>query len=342
MRTGTIGLTALLAFAGCSGANRAPVDRGSTGDVGEPVQFEDEAAEAAAPRATEEVARGESLLAAGDAAAAEQAFRSAIAEDVRDVRAQLDLGLALEMQERFEEAAEAYRAALDIDPTFPEALNNLGALLRDAGETEEAVRLFREAVRVRPGFASAHLNLGLALEDAGDATGAMAAYRRVVELAPNEPTAQIQLGLLQLAEGRPEEARITLRRAAPAAQGSRAMLSALGSGLRRAGDPQMALRVLRESIEAEETPAPAAIVAELALAQFAAGHRREAERTLEGLLEQQRDYATAHYLLANMLAAREAFTEAARHYREYLRVAPDGPEATQARARLEHVRRRAP
>lgn len=333
---------ALWALAGCGGGGgrQRPLERSTSGRVDEPVMFEDEAAAQAAPQASEEVERGESLLAAGDAAAAERAFRAALEEDPSDVRAHLDLGLALEMQDRLDEAAHAYRAALDVDPTFAEALNNLGVLLRDAGRTEEAVRLLREAVRVRPGFASAQLNLGLALEDAGDAEGAMAAYRRVIALAPEEPTARIQLGLLQLSQGERERALITLRRAVSTAEGSRAMLSALGSGLRRAGDPQMALRVLRASVEAEDTPAPPAILAELALAQFAAGHRSEAEQTLGALLEAHADYATAHYLLANMLAAREAFDEAARHYEAYLRLAPDGPQAAPARARLEHVRSR--
>ena len=58
------------------------------------------------------------------------------------------------------------------------------------------------------------------------------------------------------------------------------MLSALGSGLRRAGDPQMAARVLQDAIEAGDTEAPPAVTAELALALFAADHRQEAEQTL--------------------------------------------------------------
>ncbi|HJL19757.1 MAG TPA: tetratricopeptide repeat protein [Sandaracinaceae bacterium LLY-WYZ-13_1] len=339
-RLGPVLLVAASVGACGGGGSRAPLNRGTSSGGGGEVMFEDERTAREAPPASEDVERGESLLAAGDAAAAEQAFRAAIEADPEDPRAHLDLGLALEMQERFDEAAAAYRAALEIDATFAEALNNLGVLLRDSGQHEDAVRTLREAVRARPGFASAHLNLALALEDAGDVEGAMRSYERVIELAPQEPTARIQLGLLQLATGARDDARITLRRAVPHARGSRAHLSALGNGLRRAGDAEMALRVLRQSIEADEVAPPAAIVAELALAQFAAGHREDAEQTLEGLLESHDDYATAHYLLANMLAAREAFDEAASHYQAYLRAAPDGPMADQARARLEHVRSR--
>lgn len=303
--------------------------------------FEDEAEANRAPAASETVERGESLLASGDAAAAEPLFREAIEADPSDGRAHLDLGLALEMLERLEDAEGAYRAAIEASPQLAEARNNLGVLLRDTERTAEAVEVLREAVRVRPGFASAHLNLALALEESGDAEAAATSYRRVIELAPREPTARIQLGYLQLATGDRDAALITLRRAVSAASGSRAMLSALGSGLRRAGDAQMAVRVLTDSIAAdEESPAPPPLIAELALAQFAAGHRPEAEQTLEALIGEHSRYATAHYLLANMLAAREAFREAGRHYQAYLRLEPDGPQAEQARGRLEHVRQR--
>src|SRR5690606_17371690 len=207
----------LVAF-GCGGAR--PAASGADDEV----MFEDERAAREAPQASEEVARGEALLAQGDAAGAEAIFRSAIEADPRDARAHLDLGLALEMQERLDEAESAYRAAIAIDPGLAEAQNNLGVLLRDQGRTDEAIAALREAVRARPGFASAHLNLGLALEDAGEVEEAIAAYRRVTELAPREPTSRIQLGLLLLAQGQRDEALIALRRAVEPAEGDRAML----------------------------------------------------------------------------------------------------------------------
>lgn len=312
----------------------------STGPGAEeaPVMFEDEAAQNAAPSASEAVTRAEGLLARGEAAEAEAVLREALETDDQDERAHLDLGLALEMQERFEDAEQSYRAALAVNEAFPEALNNLGVLLRDSDRTEEAVASLREAIRVRPGFASAHLNLGLALEDAGAFEEAAASYERVIELAPQAATARIQLGLLQLGSGQRDQALITLRRAVQPSSGNRALLSALGSGLRRAGDAPMAMRTLQQALDAEETPAPPPVVAELALAQFAADHRPDAEATLGALIRRAPNFATAHYLLANMLAARQAFDDAARSYQAYLRAEPDGPHAEQARGRLNFVR----
>ncbi len=327
----------LALLVGCSGGTSRSA---GSGGGEQPVMFEDERAARAAPQASDDVSRGESMLAAGDAAGAEALFRAAIEADASDVRAHLDLGLSLEMQERLDEAEQAYRGAIAVDAEFAEALNNLGVLLRDTDRAEAALEVLGRAVRARPGFASAQLNYGLVLEELGRADEAMVAYRRVIEIAPREPTARIQLGLLQIASGDRDGALLTLRHAASAAQGSRVMLSALGNGLRRAGDPAMAVQVLTAAIEADEAPAPSPVVAELALAQFAAGHREAAERTLTELLTERADYADGHYLLANMLAARQAFPQAARHYQRYLRLEPNGPQAAQARGRLEHVRSR--
>lgn len=323
-----------LASEGGSTEQRSSGDESASGDG---LTFPDEAQANAAPPATEEVLAAEALLADGRVGEAEQRLTAIVRETPGDVRALLDLGLAHEMQDEVREAEEAYRAALRVDPAFSEALNNLGALLRDTDRTEEALRVLREAVRVRPGFASAQLNLGLTLEDAGDDEGAERAYRMVMRLAPREPTSRTNLGLLLLRANRRDQALIELRRAVPLAQ-SRAELGALGAGLRRAGDPAMAVRVLQQAMDVEERIAPPGLRAEHALAEFASGQREQAEGHLRGLVAV---YAPAHYLLGNLLAAREAWAEAASAYEAYLRAEPRGEHAAEARGRLDYVRTRA-
>ncbi len=337
----------LLLFLALSGASCVPGARqGSLAGTpnggpasGDELTFPDEAEARAAPPASEEVLAAEQLLAEGRPREAEQRLEAIVRVSPGDLRAFLDLGLSREMQDDLEGAEEAYRGALQVDGTFSEALNNLGALLRDSGRVQEGVAMLRDAVRVRPGFASAQLNLGLALEDAGDDEGAEAAYRAVIRLSPREPTSRTSLGLLLLRTSRREQALLELRRAAPLAE-SRADLAAIGAGLRRAGDAAMAMRVLAEAVSADEAPAPPGLRAELALAEFAAGQRPQAEQHLRALLTDMPSYASAHYLLANVLAAREAWREAAREYEAYLRAEPRGADADEARGRLDYVRAR--
>ena len=328
---------------GCGpGARQGSLSGGSErtsegGEGADELTFPDEAEARAAPPASEEILAAEALLAEGRPREAEQQLEAIVRATPTDLRAHLDLGLSREMQDDLEGAEAAYRAGLAVDPEFSEILNNLGALLRDTDRVADAITMLREAVRVRPAFASAQLNLGLALEDSGDDEGAEQAYRAVIRLSPREPTSRTSLGLLLLRTSRRDQALIELRRAAPLAEG-RADLAAIGGGLRRAGDPAMAMRVLAQAIEAEEEPAPPGLRAEHALAEFATGQRPQAEAHLRELAS---SYPPAHYLLGNVLAAREAWAEAAREYEAYLRSEPRGEDASEARGRLEYVRSRA-
>jgi protein O-GlcNAc transferase len=330
----------LALVAGCPRSN--PTSRAdSSGD--ENLAFEEERAAADALPATPEVLAAEAMLADGRPREARIALEALVEATPSDLRAWLDLALAFEMLEDLDSAERAYRAAIvngaGETAQSAEILNNLGALLRDTDRLDEGISLIRQAIELRPAFASAHLNLGLALEDAGDDVGAMAEYRRVIAIADHEPTSRINLGLILLRQGQAETALIELRRALPLAE-ERADLAAVGSGLRQAGDPAMAIRALNAAIEASEEPAPPALTAELALAQFAANHREEAEAMLRALLTSAPTFHSAHYLLANMLAAREAWADAAREYEAFLRAEPSAPEASEARRRLEYVRTR--
>jgi protein O-GlcNAc transferase len=320
-------------------SSRSGGEGATSSSGGDEIMFPDEAEEAAAPPASPEVAEAENTLAEGRPREARTMLEAVVAAHADDLRAWLDLGLAREMLDDIEGAEQAYRSALAANPQFTEAMNNLGTLLRDTDRLADGIAMLRQAIEIRPGFASAHLNLGLALEDSGDDAGAAAEYRTVMRLAPQEPTSRTQLGLLLLRGGDTAQALIELRRALPLADDDRPTLSAIGSGLRRAGDPAMAVRALNAAIEAEETPAPSAVIAELALAEFAAGSHPAAETRIRGLITSDPDYASAHYLLANMLAARQAWTDAASEYQAFLRAAPSAPEAVDARGRLTYVQR---
>jgi tetratricopeptide (TPR) repeat protein len=336
-RTGRPFLLAALAILAACGSRGS--GGGATSGSEEPIEFEDERAARLAPPASPEVTEAESLIAQGHADRAIPILERAIAANASDVRARLDLGLAHELEEDLAAAERAYRGAIEVDAGFAEGLNNLGALLRDTDRRDEGIEMLRRAIAARPGFASAHLNLGLALEDAGDDAGAEAAYRTVMRLAPRDPASRTSLAMILLARGDRDHALIELRHALPLAEGSRADLAAIGNGLRRAGDADLAVRALREAIEASDETAPPALRAELALAEYAAGQRTEAEAHVRELIRDAADYPDAHWVLANMLAARQAWPEAAREYETFLRMAPDAPEAAEARGRLAYVGR---
>lgn len=75
-----------------------------------------------------------------------------------------DLGLALEEEERLEEAADAYRRAIVAPDAVPEAFFNLGSVLQASGRLDAAAELYRLAVARSPGLACGWYNLADALE----------------------------------------------------------------------------------------------------------------------------------------------------------------------------------
>ena len=145
--------------------------------------------------------------------------------------------------------------------------------------------------------------------------------------------ARANLGAVSLAQGRREDATRQLRSALQYAADDRPALLFIGNGLRRAGDAAGALQAMQAAVETGGDATPA-LLAELALAQRAAGDREPAIASLRRALSLDSGYATAHYLLGNMLAGSKRFGEAKEHYRAYLKLEPKGPHAGKAKERL--------
>ncbi len=103
------------------------------------------------PAATDWFGRGEQLEADGDPAAAER----------------------------------AYRQALAARPDHADAYLNLGAMLCEAGRCAEAVALYDEAIRHCPDDALLHFNRAIALEDQHREREALTSYERTLALAPD-------------------------------------------------------------------------------------------------------------------------------------------------------------
>ncbi|MCA8950371.1 MAG: tetratricopeptide repeat protein [Planctomycetes bacterium] len=83
-------------------------------------------------------------------------FRRAVNHHRRYVPAWVGLGVALNLNARFDEARMAFETALALDPMCPEAWFNLGRLQLDLGQCDAACESFRAAVRCKPDLEVAH------------------------------------------------------------------------------------------------------------------------------------------------------------------------------------------
>jgi tetratricopeptide (TPR) repeat protein len=100
-----------------------------------------------------------------------------------DAHGWFERGVALETIDRAA-AEQAYRRAIAAAPAYVDPVLNLGVMLGDAGRHDEAVRLYRRAIEQCPLEPVLHFNLAVALEDSQHAEQALAGYERCMQLAP--------------------------------------------------------------------------------------------------------------------------------------------------------------
>src|SRR5262252_6935922 len=89
-------------------------------------------------------------LNAGQAHAAAEAFREAIAADPRNARLQLGAGLAAALERRDADAKDAFERALALDPKLVPARSLLGQIQYRMGDSAAAMRTYETLLDLSP------------------------------------------------------------------------------------------------------------------------------------------------------------------------------------------------
>jgi Flp pilus assembly protein TadD len=144
---------------------------------------------------------------------AEPFYRRAVALAPDFKEAWMNLGLAVLLQKRPDEALLCQRKALRLDPDSADAQNNLGMVHYAKGHVVEAENCFRAALRLRPDHANATLNLGTARQTLNHVEEAEVLFRRAMTLGADPVRAQSNLALALMEQGRPDAATVLLREA---------------------------------------------------------------------------------------------------------------------------------
>lgn len=131
--------------------------------------------------------QGFQYLEHGNASAAEQQFRQALALRPTDPHASQGLGLALIRQNRHAEARAALEQAAAALPKDGGCAANLGALLIELQDFAAAESHLRRAIRLQPKLAPAWNNLGWALMRLERLDEAESVLRRALAIAPDYP-----------------------------------------------------------------------------------------------------------------------------------------------------------
>ena len=133
-------------------------------------------------------------------------FRHALAVTEDNHTAHINLGVALELEGKLDEAIAEYRAAEAITPGRYQIHHNLGDCFARQGKLTEAFAEYREAVRLNPQEPELHNSLGIALNDLGRYDEALVEFTNAAQLSPTDPRAHFEMAKTLLKQGRNTEA----------------------------------------------------------------------------------------------------------------------------------------
>jgi len=106
------------------------------------------------------------------------------------------MGIALQKQNKLEEAIEAYNKALSIKPDYADAHNNMGIALKDQGKLYEAIEAYNKALSIKPDYVVSCINMGIAFEDQGKLHEAIDAYNKALSIKPDDAESHRHLSAL--------------------------------------------------------------------------------------------------------------------------------------------------
>jgi tetratricopeptide (TPR) repeat protein len=140
----------------------------------------------------------------------EALFRHAVEVQDSDT-ARMNLGNALEKQNRLAEAAEQYQIAIGLNPKRPELYNNLAYAMDLLDRPADALAAYRTALQLVPRDASQHTGAGYELGRLGRYDEALAEFSIATNLAPFYAAPHIHTGQILYKAGRDAEGAAEMR-----------------------------------------------------------------------------------------------------------------------------------
>ncbi|HXJ79901.1 MAG TPA: tetratricopeptide repeat protein, partial [Candidatus Methylomirabilis sp.] len=251
--------------------------------------------------------------------------RDVVAKRPDNPRGHNNLGLALNTLGQAAEAEDHFRTAVRLRPDVAEAQANLGAALLRRRQVDQAIVHLSEATRLKPALPEPHRDLGLALIERGDVQGAIRQFGLLLQLRPDDVNARSELASALLKAGWSKQAvpRLvaSLSGDPKSSQAHFDRADALFlQGMYKASVPEYleALRVNPRFAEAHNN---------LAMAMYTLGDVDGAVAHLSTALRLKPDYATAFYNLGTILYRQGHVKESVNHFAQAVRLDPALVEA---------------
>ena len=133
-------------------------------------------------------------------------FEHTLAVTPPNLRIEHNLGIAMGISGRYDEAATHFAKALQIDPNFYDGLVAMGVTRAHQGQVPEAIDYFQAAIRSQPDAPKAHVQLAHALWTQNRDEAALEEMRHASQFAPKDADVRADFGLALGLVGRIPEA----------------------------------------------------------------------------------------------------------------------------------------
>lgn len=268
----------------------------------------------------------------------------------RDAERWRSLGVALEANERLEEAIPFYAHALELDPKSARSEYRLAATLEAASRLDEAARHFARAASLQPEDSLPWRRRGGVLLAVGDLRGAREAFDRAQALGDGLP-AIVGLAEVELASGQMKEALARLLPHEGQAAQWPPLAAALAAALRANGERDRAASLAptegalggwpdRWDEELLASKASLAGGLELAARELALGRAGAAVVRMEALRSRYGERGPILALLGGAYLAANRLDDAERTLSEARRIGPEQYALALNSAAVEHLRGR--
>jgi len=254
---------------------------------------------------------------------AETLWYDTLAKDPNSWMAHNNLGSALQLQGKYEEAVHHYRETLKVKPDSDKAYYNLGMAYGLRGKSDEAIGYFKKALQINPYYAEVYCNMGIVLQEQGKLQEAIDCYQKGLSINPNDADAQNNWANALLALGKPDEAINHYEQALQIRPDYAQVHNNLGIIFRSQGKIDEAIKHYRKAIQIK--PDYAEAHNNLANTLVSQGNLDEAVSHFREALRLKGDNADICYNLALALQSQNKFDEAIVPYRQALRLKPNWP-----------------
>ena len=135
-----------------------------------------------------------------------EAYNKALAIKPDHENAYYNMGIAFKSQGKLDEAVEAYKKAIFIKPDYVNAYNNMGNAFKSQGKLDEAVEAYKKAIFIKPDYVNAYNNMGIALQEQNKLEDAIEAYNKALAIKPDYAEAYNNMGVTLQAQNKQEDA----------------------------------------------------------------------------------------------------------------------------------------